>query len=175
MSSHCTITMRQLPKPQMIRRNRMPQMSPSLIPKRALLPSKPHTSASYTESKAQRVNNLTLDTKGPKSKATKAASKRECSHTKSYGRLKCVGLILVTIVQQKNSTPQWLSHHCSIPGFSNAGSWQRRLGITQLDDRVVVCERVRENITLNQQRRSTLMCTILGSEANASMVSYTEN
>lgn len=54
-------------------------MSSDLIPKRALLPPKQSqsSSSSYTETKAQRANNLAFDTQSPKSKAAKAASKRK--------------------------------------------------------------------------------------------------
>lgn len=53
-------------------------MSSKLIPKRALLPpNKSQTTSSYTETKAQRANNLAFESQGSQSKATKAANKRE--------------------------------------------------------------------------------------------------
>ncbi|KAM0709801.1 hypothetical protein Q7P35_003842 [Cladosporium inversicolor] len=53
---------------------------PTPIPKRALLKPQPRSStstSSYTESKAQRTNNLVFDTTGRNSKAARAATKRE--------------------------------------------------------------------------------------------------
>jgi hypothetical protein len=52
-------------------------MTSHLITKRALLPPKSRTTASYTEAKEQRTNNLAFDDTAPKSKAAKAARKRE--------------------------------------------------------------------------------------------------
>ena len=53
-------------------------MPSELITKRALLPPQPQNlSCRYTEAKVQRTNNIAFHTKVPKSKADKAATKRE--------------------------------------------------------------------------------------------------
>ena len=109
-------------------------MSSNLIPKRALLAPHPRSSStSHTESKAQRMNNLTFDTTTErKSKAARVATKRTTIYMYLGLTVVAVQLTLTIRIQQKNSTRQRSFRHCWTQGSWSAGSWQQKQAIARL-------------------------------------------